>query len=87
MGQVSEDLRLATATAFTTNPDQSIIDVAMNRLEYRRMAYEYMKTHGETGRLVCATCQKEYITNRPFQKHLALHELATAASTPVLAQS
>ena len=65
LGQIAQDLSLVKT--FTT-PDPLTV-VVRDRNRFRKACFEYVRARGEAGRLVCPTCGKEYITNRPFVKH------------------
>jgi hypothetical protein len=65
LGQIAQDPSLVKT--FTT-PDPIAV-VAQDRSRFRKACFEYVRARGEAGRLVCPTCDKDYITNGPFVKH------------------
>jgi len=53
----------------------TIAETVADRQRYRTACYEYVKEYGETGRLSCPTCRKEYIARKPYEKHLLSHQV------------
>lgn len=79
--QVAEDIIRVQLVAGTSNLSETIGD----RNRYRAACVSYIRENGDLGRLRCPMCRKEYITERPYTKHVRTHDIAevtTTATTP-----